>query len=399
MLLEVFYERLAKDKDSVKCEALKDETKKNPKKCSITIVKNETVQLEYSFVDGEQYTMYPEQIEVRSLNETWSHEFIYSNFTASFEGDLPSSTDLPIGKGCRRIPEAESKYPQIQANFGDKFEIEYDVRFKYPDPDASYDYRIRKFGRMNFTTRTYSGKIFVDKANSINIAEGIDEATNASIRTIYDAKTRLLHQVTIEDNKCTTYNLTSNKTLNWFYLQDSLVKRPELYYAKTSNLTGNSSGNSTSGRHSPGGFSSSRYRFGQTDSYSYLQEQNLNDVPCSVFENKIYYFSRNYGDYEERWSWRRNSTASPPLPEKRANKNKVRGREAVIATHWFAKESNNWPGNSNGFSVPKRIQMIISDDPFASYGGGIAFLKIDVKTFSSTPKEPPKFDKSKCIQA
>ena len=387
VLLEVFYETLAKDKSKVKCEALKDETKKNPKKCSFTIGPNETLRFDYSFVDGDQYTMYPERIQISPFNgwQQYRFDIVYSNFTTSFGEDHAEIRNLPIGKGCRRV--VESKYPQIEANFGDKFEIEYDVHFSYPAPDVNYDYRIRRFGRMNYTTRTYSGKLFVDKANSINIAEGIHEVTNASIRTIYDKKSRLLHQVTVEDDNCTTYNLSSKKApINWFYVQDSVLKRPELYFAKT----GNSTSNSTSGRRS------SRYRFGEIEGYTYLQDQNLNGVPCSVFENKVFYYFRR--DYEERRR-SRNSTAPPPTHQKRENKNKLRGSEHVIATHWFAKESNNWPGNSNGFAVPKRIKMIISDDPFSDVGGGIGFLKIDVKTFTSTPKEPPKFDTSKCIMA
>lgn len=224
VLLEVFYEKLANDKQNVKCEQAKGSTKKNAKKCSISF--NETIRLDYSFFDGEDYTMYPDRIEGHVKNQTsdvWELQTSsdYSNFTAIFGGEPIVSTDLPIGYGCRRVPEARRNYPKAQTNFGEKFELEYDATFRYVDRS--------QYVRSNYTKRIYSGKMFVDRENSMNIAETIDEITNASLRTFYNTKSHLLHQVTVDDNKCTTYNYTSRRALNWFYLQVGFTLRNFLF--------------------------------------------------------------------------------------------------------------------------------------------------------------------------
>lgn len=377
----MFYEKLAEDKQNVKCEPSKDSTKKNAKKCSITF--NETIRLDYSFFDGDEYTMYPEKIEGSAQNRTsglWELQaFVaYTNFTAIFGGQPIVNGDLPLGYGCKRAPYARANYPQMRTNFGEKFELEYDVIFRYLERSKSPSYMARRYGRGNYTSRFYKGKMFVDKANSINIAETIDEITNASLRNFYNTKSHLLHQVTLDDNKCTTFNYTSRRALNWFYPQDSFVKRPELYYA---------GGNSSTNRRPYAYYS---------PHYSYLQDRDLDGVPCSVFENKI-----DYSYFYDRREWygrRSNSTEKPqPKPVERANKNQVRGDFTVITTHWYAKKSSDWPGNSNGLSVPKRIMLTIIDDHFMS--GGTNFLTIEAKTFSSSPKEFPKYDTSKCKEA
>ena len=91
-----------KNKESVECEDEKDETKTNPKKC--TIIFSELTKLEYNFVDKDDYTMFPEKIIVYNRNKitgnwTLTTNLTYLNFKPLFDEEPIVSSNLPIGLG------------------------------------------------------------------------------------------------------------------------------------------------------------------------------------------------------------------------------------------------------------------------------------------------------------
>lgn len=327
------------DKDKIKCEDSQEDGAQNPKKCSIMF--GNSVRLDYSFVDKAEHTMVPTKIE-RSANKTgeWrlTNEIKYLNFTPIFSGEPIVTSDLPIQKGCNRIDN--ESYPKIQTDYGKRFELELEVLFKYSESN----WNPMNEGKLNYTVRSYSVKLHVDKTNSINVAETIDEMTNASIRTYYDEKSHLLHSVTVEDEKCRTYNLTSNSSLNMFYIQELFVRRPKLFNANAN--------------------------------FSYLREFSLDDVPTQVFEKSIVYDSFYYG--------------GKTTTRKRNNSVSTSGR--LLTTQYYPKDANYWPDNPNGLSIPKRIE--ISAHVFKTYA--INPLKIDIKSFKSSPEKKEKYDTSKC---
>ena len=347
-LLEVFYLKYGEE-GKVKCEDGKVEGANNPRKCSILF--GDTVRLDYDFVDKtidqEKYTMFPTKIERYALEKIdgritnkWvlASKIKFLNFTPIFSEEQIVSPDLPIQKGCRRINK--ENYPTIKTDYGTKFELELQVNFNYSQ--SNYDYRKRSI-KVNYTARVYPMKLFVNKNDSTSVANTIDEMTNASIRTYYDEKSRFLYSVTLEDNECRTYNLTSNQSLNWFYVQEIFARKSELFHAD---------GN-----------------------YSYLRELSLNGVPSQVFEKRIIY---------PRYKGK---------PTTRERNNNVPMGGNLISTHYYPKETNYWPDNPNGLSIPKRIEISIDD-----YYYSLAYhhLTIDIKSFKSSPEDVERYDFSKC---
>lgn len=336
------------DKEKVKCEAGKEEGAKNPKKCSIML--REAIRFDYSFVDGEEHTMIPRKVERYEQRRNdgkptgeWrlTSEIQWLNFTPIFDQEPIVTADLPIQCGCKRIAEG---YPTITTDYGSKFELELDVRFNYT---SGYSYYSHEYGyerKERRTVRTYKVKLFVDKANSINVAETIDEKTNASIRTYYEAKSSLLHMVTLEKDECKTYNLTLNNSLNWFYVQEIFARRPELFYAN--------------------------------QNYSYLREFNLDGLQTQVFEQKVHF---RYGGYHYGRTSRKNSNEVP-----------LDGR--VLTSHFYPKDAGHWPDNPNQLSIPKRIELGIEGFWWTEYHQMI----IDIKSFKTSPDDPVKYDTTKC---
>ena len=235
-------------------------------------------------------------------------------------------------------------YPRITTNYGsDRFEFNYEVKFNY-----SHKY-----------TRTYSGKMQVNQANALNIAETIDEITNASIKTIYDTASHMLYQINLDDDKCVAHNL-KNKSINYFYIQDSFVKKPELYYTKS-------------------------FR------YSYLGEYKVDDVDCLVFEEKFRvrpeFDDLDYYENETNESTRKNKNNLDPI--------------TIMSTHYYPKKSNYWSSEAK-LSVPKRIEIRLFVDLFL-YGmegrvGELGRLTIDLKSIDSNAKEQDKYDTTKCTE-
>lgn len=349
--MELLYQSYEKDKERVKCEDVRkaDESKKNPKKCSITF--NETVRLDYEFVDREEHTMYPEKIVSYWKNRTtseWSinSKLIYLNFTAIFSDEQIVSSDLPLRKGCKRLNTED--FPKIETNYGSRFEMELEVLFNYTTDHGRYWER----KKLNYSLRTYSVKLYTD--GSVNVADTIDETTNASIRTFYNAD-HSLHSVT-SDGKCQTYNLTSVKSLNWFYLQEIFVRRPELFYTR--------------------------------NNYSYLRDVTLDDVPYQVFEKKF--------DYTNRLTYEAlrdpgNSTDQTQATSRKRNNDVPLEHNKVFSTHYYANQTDQ---AENQLSVPKKIELTI----FNRFGMGVySELVINVKSFEPNPEEREKFDASKCV--
>ena len=246
-------------------------------------------------------------------------------------------------------------YPRIITNYGsDRFEFNYEVKFNY----STYERTKYKYVKNNFT-RTYSGKMQVNQANALNIAETIDEITNASIKTIYDTASHMLYQINLDDDKCVAHNLKSNKSINYFYIQDSFVNKPELYYTKS-------------------------FR------YSYLGEYKVDDVDCLVFEEKFNYRTSQFGGsyyYENRNATKNEST--------RKNKNNLTPI-SIMSTHYYPKESNYWSSEAEIF-VPKRIEIRLFD-MFRYRKSELGRLTIDFISIDSNAKEQDKYDNTKCTE-
>lgn len=344
----------SKDK-AINCTDLDDETKSNYKKCSIEFQK--MIKLDYYFYDKDGYTMYPEKIlgymKIGRIKTNWQlkAQFHYLSFSASFEQEAVISTNLPFGLGCER-PNPDN-YPKIETNYGRKFELDQNVLFNYTH-SLTYFFGNRTIKKHNSETH-YSNKLYVDLDNSINDAKTVNETTKEPIRTIYDQSTNMLHSINLneEDAKCLSYNLTSNNSINWFYVQDSFVKRTDLYYAKN---------------------------------YSYLGDTNLDDVPCLVFEKKFDFYQ--YSDFYTRYFYNQTMKIKKTT---RGNKNKLEGFDYVISTHYYPKEINYWPENTNQLSVPKRIEIKILDGR-----SRVNYLVVDTKSFNPNPKEYEKYETDQC---
>lgn len=349
-MLELLYKNYDENKESVKCVDVKEEGAKNPKKCTLSL---KGYRLDYNFVDGDEHTMIPTKIErykqemkKGKLTGEWKlrRELKYRKFTPIFAEEQIVTSDLPMQMGCKRVnPE---NYPKIEADYGTKFELELEVRANFTVLNGTEGYYYSP-KTMNRTVRTYTVKMVVDKENSINVADTIDEITNASIRNYYDVEGgHLLHSVNLANNECSTYNLSSNWSLNWFYVQEMFVRRPELFQAKN---------------------------------YSYLSESSLDGVQCQVFEDKMYYYRDYWREYLKKATSRKSN-------------NRVRPSGRVITTHFYPKDSSYWPDNPNKLNIPKRIE--ISVDTYSSWQ--FDHLTIDVKSFKSSPTIPEKYDTTKC---
>ena len=188
----------------------------------------------------------------------------------------------------------------------------------------------------------------------------IDEKTNEKIRTFYyDDGSHLLHSVTLSDQQqCRTYNLTANQSLNWFYLQDMFVRRPELFYTR---------GN-----------------------YSYLRDFTSDDVECQVFERKISYMNPN--SYQAFWGSIDPKTKNSTVTNRPKNNSVPTEHNKVIATHYYPKDSRYWENNPNQLSIPKKIELTV----FNSYSLAYSELIINVR-FNATAEEIKKYDATKCI--
>ena len=297
--------------------------------------------------------MYPERIISFKKNETtgaWkeSKRLDYLSFKPIFNEVSIVNLNLPYGLGCRRFnPE---KYPQILSNYGKRFELEHSIQFNY----TSLEKKDKRLAKKNNFIRFYTSKIYVDLDSSSNVADTIDEFTNASIRNIYNTN-HLLHSIDSTNDKCVTYNLTSsNKEINWFYVQESFVKKPEIFYTSSK--------------------------------YSYLGEHKIDDVQYLVFEKSLFIYKPD--DYLKKG--KNNSTTN--LKSQRKNKNGLKC-ERAISTHFYPKEIGSWSGNSNELLVPKRIEIRLFNSTRRDF---ISKLTLDVNNFSESPKEPEKYDTSKC---
>lgn len=347
------------NKEAVKCNDEPDKTRK----CSISFeeVENFRVKLDYYFLEKDNHTMYPEKVfgflKTNSSGE-WqlAAKFNYLKFAPIFGEQQIVSSDLPIGLGCRRIDPMN--YPRPATNRPRRFELQYNVTFNHIDMKQNLSaYNYRELSKvLKYLTSNYSGKMYVDLDNSLNIAEGIDEVTNGSTRSYYNTKTYELHTVNLTDHSCTTYNHSANNsnTLNWFFVQDSFVKRPKYYRA---------------------------------DNYSYLREHKLGDVPCLVFEKKFdSWLSLGFGfDFFSKKETRQGV---------RANRNNVVADDYVIVTHYQPKDPSYWPGNTGKLVVPKRIEIQI-----LHYLRTISYLTIDVNSFNPNPTNFTKYDISKCVKS
>ena len=327
---------------SVQCVDGADKTRN----CSIIF--NDSFKLEYSFIDGDEHTMYPvkilsfhkQEVDVWKLKD----QLIFTNFRPSFDGETIIDTNLPIGYGCKRVNG--EKYPNIQTNYGSRFELVQEVVLNYKSRTSSWP------SERN-TRRTYSNRMYVD--DTINVANTIDEHTNASIRRIYDTKSHLLHNMHLDNQKCVTSNFTK-RSLNWFYIQDSFLRKPELYYAKTNYLESN---------------------FGN---YSFLGEYNIGPLHESylVFENLFDYYATQIHNKEENNSNKSNhqTNVNPNL---------------VISTHYYSK--SDWSCDSNKLLVPKKIELRLN-----RYAKQIGNLTINLKSVDFSPKQSEKYTMTDCIQ-
>ena len=369
MLLDIFYKTFERDKTRVKCEAtnLADSeyydwaVKIDPRKCSITF--GETVRLDYHLVSNENFTDYPTKIELHEQEQgEWkeTREFRYISFNTTFAQEQIVNSDLPVGQGCRRF--GRGPYPTVETDYGARFELQLEVRFDYP-VELNMDLYDGSGAAPNRTTRTYPVRLLVDETNSIHMADTVDESTDAPIRTYYEKKSHLLYS--LADGRCSIFNLTSNRSLNWFFVQEMFARRPELFHA--------------------------------TPNYSYLRESRLGGVPCQVFEETIDYRAWASDEYK-RWkegnksdSTERPTTSS--LSTTRSRKNHVpTENNHVVTTHFYPKDPGYWPENAKRLAIPKRIELTI----FGRFHSvGRSRMEIDIRSFNPNPKETEKYYLSK----
>lgn len=365
MLLEIFYKTFESDKTSVKCETtnLADAEyydwpiKVQPRKCSILF--GQTVRLDYHFVSNENHTDYPTKIELHEqVQSEWkmTKEFRYIEFNTTFAEEQIVNSDLPVGHGCRRFGGGW-RYPTIETDYGNRFELQLEVLFDYQLKNA--DFYDGLGAAPNRTTRVYPVRLLVDEADSFCMAETVDEETGASIRTYYEKKNHLLYS--LADGRCSIFNLTSNRSLNWFFVQEMFARRPELFHA--------------------------------TPNYSYLREFSLGNVPCLVFEETIDYRAWASDEYRDWVEGEKEDFEISPFDSSstttRPRKNNVpTENNKVITTHFYPKDRCYWPDNPDRLAIPKRIELTI----FGRFHSvGWSRMVIDVKSFKSNPKRTDEY--------
>lgn len=373
VLLEIFYKVFESDPERVACESTTFENaelygwtvKTDPRKCSISF--GENVRLDYGLISNENFTDYPMNIELFERNQTtgdWKRtkEFRYSTFEPMFGGVQIVNSSLPISHGCRRM--SPGNYPKIDTDYGTKFELELEIYFDYQvENDDFYDGSGVEPERA---ARVYSVKMLVDAESAINVADTIDEKTNASIRTFYETKSHLLYSLNLAYDVCSVYNLTTTRSLNWFYVQEIFARRPELFFAN--------------------------------ENYSYLRDFDLNGVPTRVFEETVDYRVWASEEYR-RWKDGIRESDSERSSDHRSGTSRQRVNRVptennlVRSTHYYPIDSSYWPDNPNQLSIPKRIELTI----FGRFHSvGYSRMVIDIKSFKSNPEEWGKYFRKNC---
>lgn len=280
-------------------------------------------------------------------------EIIYTKFDPIFtdEEEL-EHLKLPIGHGCQRLQKLHEFYPKITSSYGKKFKFEHDVTFNHLELEGKNLTNCLECAccyneLKNFTTRSYSNKMFVDFNEKINDIETVDEYTNKKIRTIYETDKNTVHKLNLEDNRCLTYKLKSNHSLNYFYIQDLFVNRPEIFNT-------------------------------ENKSYTYLGEYKIDNVDYLVVEKL----------FKKLLKLNRTSDQNGPFK----CKNGILDTDLLV-THYYTRKDYY---SDIRYKVPTKIEIELSGFSRLYYYGN---MTIDMKTYRSNLEDYAKYDTTKCENA
>ena len=314
-------------------------------KCTIAF--DDTL-LEYYFVNKDEHIMYPKEIIQFKKNETTKEWYEYSKmnylyFKPTFSNESIVDSKLDVGFGCRRRLLRPQKYPRItNSNYGLNFELNQTVTNEISsDLKELPEIRLRK----------YSTKITANLNSSIIIAN------TKNIRTIYNASSKMLYQINLSKNKCEIKNLTLNRKIDWYNVDNLSASEPEIYYFNKS-------------------------------SYSYLGEHKVDGIDCLVFEMREYFVSSNNSLYKSIWEKIAGVRQAP---------------KSIVITHYYPKEKDYWRlgEKSNELSIPRRIEVFLLG--FNLRKRELVRLTIDILSFnsfnSSIEKYDTKSDLAKCSAA
>lgn len=116
----------------------------------------------------------------------------------------------------------------------------------------------------------------------------------------------------------------------------------------------------------------------ETQNLTFLGEHQVDKVLCNVFEEQVDTSQIPIPNYPKRPPGESRSDFFP---------------DVVTLTAYYPKDPKYW-SKSESVSMPKRVELRLLDRQ-----AGRQFIKmtLNIKSFNPNPKDPEKFDKSKCV--
>lgn len=344
----------------------------DPRKQNCTL-QTPNVRLEYHLESRGESTMYPYTIIVNQRVDKDQWKFIrqinYFRFDTSFPKVQMIDSNLPIGYGCKRYNRTLN-FERIDTNYGDRFELEYEVVFRYRDENQTEtNIGPQLFATKtqdeqppaadkpkNYRTRIYFNRMYHDKENSMNVVDSVNEETNATTRTIYDLHSHINYDILDEEDKCRSFHWNRVQPINYFYIQNLFINHPEFFY--------------------------------MNHTFEYLGQYTIGDVPCMVFESTFSDYSlepTNDGDTQNQLY----------LDLIRKNVNGVKSNYTTV-THYYPLPQEFWGKKAENLNVPMKIEFRLFSD--AQRTDELAKLTINVASFNPYFEDNQIYDLTKCAE-
>lgn len=278
----------------------------------------------------------------------------------------------------------------METNYGERFELEYEVVFTYPETDANRKPDIPNHDvdpipgggkppnngtdpnpvsdpkpKPKQITEIFYNKMYHNADGFVNVVDTVDEFQGSLVptRTIYDFATFVNYDILyLEEKKCHSYHLTQYHKINFHYVQDLFINYPQFF--RTENQ------------------------------YEYIGEYKVRNIPTLVFEKKISNFNRKADNVDG------DNENDLYLRFFRNNTNLVESDFATV-THYYPAVEYYWSNRTNAYQVPMKIEIRLFNNETRE--NQVASLTINVASFKHDAGIPQKgnndvFDVSACVE-
>ena len=269
-------------------------------------------------------------------------------------------------------------------NYGNSFELEYEVVFTYPEtdanrrPDRPFDPDFPrgttptpdttptpaippKIAQKQITEKFFN-KMYENEKMLINVVDTVNEFGYSEVpfRTIYDRTTFVNYDIIYsEEHKCYSYHLKPVHEIDFHYVQDLFINVEEFFYIRKENQ------------------------------FEYIGEYNVQNVPAFVFEKKISNFNKKVEKEEED---ERNENL---LSFFRNNTNLVKSDHATVI-HYYPNSTKYWSEEmDSSYNVPMKIEIILFDQE--DRVDEIAKLTVNFASFRPSLGSNDIYDLGSCI--